>query len=71
MPSTIESIYTMPDDDNVCKGMRKFDYKRIYFIVQNIRSLRKNFDRFVLEIQFLPALPHLLILIEIWAYSEN
>ena len=51
--------------------MRTADCKNIYFIVQNIRSLRKNFDRFVLEIQSLPTSPILLILTEIWAYSEE
>ena len=41
------------------------------FIMQNIRSLRKNLDHFLLHLDTFGPLPHILFLTETWLYSSE
>lgn len=43
----------------------------LIIVQQNIRSVRKNFDEFILKLENLETLPHVIILTEIWIESHE
>ena len=43
----------------------------LVIVHQNIRSLRSNFDKFLVEIQSWYRLPDIIILTEIWVKSDE
>jgi hypothetical protein len=45
--------------------------QNVYFIVQNIRSLRKNFDNLLLHIQSFHKQPDLIFLTEVWVFDNE
>lgn len=55
---------------SISNGSRR---KNTYFkiIHQNIRSMRKNFDFFVLHIASMESIPDIIFLTEIWIYEEE
>ena len=54
-----------------CNHSSCFSSSALTFVLQNIRSLRKNFDEFVAHIQTLDEPPDILFLTETWIYSNE
>lgn len=62
IPSALQaSCSSSPPPDYASESLR--------FVLQNIRSLRKNLDHFLLHLNGCQTLPHLLFLTETWLYS--
>ena len=62
IPSALQaSCSSSPPPDYASESLR--------FVLQNIRSLRKNLDHFLLHLNDCQTLPHLLFLTETWLYS--